>query len=866
MGVAGLWDVLRPAAKTRSLTELAVVDGFQRNKDGVRGLRIGIDASIWFFHANYGREGENPELRTLFFRCAKLLTVPFLPVFVFDGPKRPSVKRGKKISGNSHWLTEGVKNIVVAFGFEWITAPGEAEAELAYLNRIGIIDSILSDDVDTFLFGATMVIRNSSATLTGNNSASLENAAGKNDGNHTMTYSMKDITSMPEIDLTIGGLILIGLLSGGDYHTAGVTGCGPKIAHGLARAGLGDALYEAAIKLSKDDLPKFLEKWRSDLIHELKTNESGCLQRKAVAVAKTITDDFPNIEILMSYVKPITSETEGRKVNKITWEREPSVSKIAECCELYFEWGVKEVIVKRFRTVLWPGIICRSLRRSVIELDRRALLSSPVTPRKNGEKERFQPGTPSSMIRKHFASLALDSPSKKAGDLDDPEQDDAPMITSIHSQRTHASTDMLLEYRLEIDPRAMVRAAEAGVRGIRPPLTEDGEANSDAEDGKGTKRKGKWEDPDSTFRMWMPALMVDPVEKGVVDDFNNRKLKKADKKKKPAATAKAKKAADEPKAPTSKVKAPSKVKSNMTSGTANFSDSDSTTGLVRKGAAPVLPLELAEKQVRATKPISAAPKSKPSSARPALPRPTKSAPAKVPDGQAKSKAKPGPKSSSVTSELVKGSITHSQKLFAQALEEDSGSDSLDEKYKALFNTAKGNNATRESKTKSRSPFEDDEDGEFAPLWREDSPTRLKVLTTPSPRGVKHTRKNSFGSSSTESFDLRLKKSPRKEKKHKSPRVPVSLDDETSSSSDVEPAVRPSRPVSPSPYRPSPRREIGGKGQGVRPHLADLSIISISSDDSPIKPRPATARTTSNKSMPSALARKRSPTSEVIDLT
>ena len=38
-------------------------------------------------------------------------------------------------------------------------APGEAEAELAYLNRIGVIDAVLSDDVDTFVFGAHTVIR-----------------------------------------------------------------------------------------------------------------------------------------------------------------------------------------------------------------------------------------------------------------------------------------------------------------------------------------------------------------------------------------------------------------------------------------------------------------------------------------------------------------------------------------------------------------------------------------------------------------------------------------------------------------------------------------------------------------------------------
>jgi Holliday junction resolvase YEN1 len=38
-------------------------------------------------------------------------------------------------------------------------APGEAEAELAHLNSTGVIDAILSDDVDNFLFGAKVVVR-----------------------------------------------------------------------------------------------------------------------------------------------------------------------------------------------------------------------------------------------------------------------------------------------------------------------------------------------------------------------------------------------------------------------------------------------------------------------------------------------------------------------------------------------------------------------------------------------------------------------------------------------------------------------------------------------------------------------------------
>jgi Holliday junction resolvase YEN1 len=37
-------------------------------------------------------------------------------------------------------------------------APGEAEAELARLNELGIIDTILTSDADALLFGATTVI------------------------------------------------------------------------------------------------------------------------------------------------------------------------------------------------------------------------------------------------------------------------------------------------------------------------------------------------------------------------------------------------------------------------------------------------------------------------------------------------------------------------------------------------------------------------------------------------------------------------------------------------------------------------------------------------------------------------------------
>jgi Holliday junction resolvase YEN1 len=40
-----------------------------------------------------------------------------------------------------------------------LQAPGEAEAELASLSRLGLIAAVLTDDGDSFLYGTRTVIR-----------------------------------------------------------------------------------------------------------------------------------------------------------------------------------------------------------------------------------------------------------------------------------------------------------------------------------------------------------------------------------------------------------------------------------------------------------------------------------------------------------------------------------------------------------------------------------------------------------------------------------------------------------------------------------------------------------------------------------
>ncbi|KAF9512454.1 hypothetical protein BS47DRAFT_1363132 [Hydnum rufescens UP504] len=563
MGVAGLWDLLQHAAETRSLTHLAVVDGFEKNISGQRGYRIGIDASIWFFHAKSGREGENPELRLIFFRLSKLLSEPFLPLFVFDGPKRPAWKRGIQISKKPHWMIHGVKTMIAAFGFEW--------------RQIKVIDGILSDDVDNFLFGARVVIRNPGRGLTGNISNPALNSEGKDDTNHVRMFDASVLEADKEIGLTRAGFILIGLLSGGDYEEkdlpgSKLNGCGIRTAHALARCGFGDELVNAVNVLTPEELDTYLVQWRDALRGELCTNSRGLLSRKEKRLAESIDETFPNLTILRAYVHPVTTETETRgkppEPPVVRWSREHSLARLARFCEEKFEWGTMTIVPRRFRTLLWHGAVIRILRRAALDLDagivrggplmstEQPLLSAsgydldnPSTPMKpkplsdlgviHSDARGGNPiGTPSKMITKYFSELGLDSPYKPFIEEDDADQNGNALVVKITGSTTnHASSDHILEYRIEIDPTQLIRLTQSGIQGVRDePDNGDCDSADEGEDGepreKG-KKKGAPVDPFSRHRIWVPASMLAMVEKDLVDVFEEaeeaKRVKKAKK-------------------------------------------------------------------------------------------------------------------------------------------------------------------------------------------------------------------------------------------------------------------------------------------------------------------------------------------------
>ncbi|KAJ6533266.1 hypothetical protein B0H10DRAFT_2204768 [Mycena sp. CBHHK59/15] len=350
MGIKGLWKELEHIEQKISLHNLAVGTGFIGNATGRRTFRVGIDASGWIYRACY-RHGstQSPELVALFSRCSRLFRLPFVPLFVFDGPNRPSMKRGKVVRGNDHWLTADFKRMLDGFGFKWAVAPGEAEAELAAMSNANVVDAILTDDSDSFVFGASIVLRIRSED---------------NENYEASRYSAFDIASV--LGLSREDFILIALLAGGDYSD-GLSKCGITIAIGLAHAGLGRKLISGLSGQSGGDAILFLRTWCGLLRSELSTNTSGHLPHQYPQLAAEIPSEFPDLDIINLYLHPLVSE-QMPAANSLHL-CSPWLDVLACFAEDHFTWGSSIGILAHFADQLFAGLVIRELVQQALVAD-----------------------------------------------------------------------------------------------------------------------------------------------------------------------------------------------------------------------------------------------------------------------------------------------------------------------------------------------------------------------------------------------------------------------------------------------------------------------------------------------------------------
>jgi flap endonuclease-1 len=191
-------------------------------------------------------------LNGLFYRFTKMMQYDIHFVFVFDGKTpdlkiRERVRRSqlknqaeskyekakeeenlddmKKYAARTSRLTPemiaDVKELIAALGCPVIQAPGEGEAQAAYMVKKKHAYASLSQDADSLIFGCSLVIKN--LTISGR-----KKLPGKLSYD-TVTPELISLSdTLTSLSINLDQLIVIAILTGTDYNYGGVKGIGPK--------------------------------------------------------------------------------------------------------------------------------------------------------------------------------------------------------------------------------------------------------------------------------------------------------------------------------------------------------------------------------------------------------------------------------------------------------------------------------------------------------------------------------------------------------------------------------------------------------------------------------------------------------------
>ena len=268
------------------------------------------------------------------------MRTPVQPLFVFDGKDKPKWKRDKLSGVGDKELNGDAKRLLKLLGITWHNAPGEAEAECALLQKHGIVDAVLSEDGDTLMFGCTRA---------------LSKYSSESKSSPTPTHvNMYDVSS-PGL-LGKEGMILVAMMSGGDYYPQGVPGCGTKIASAAANAGFGKSLCQ----LDKSD-DRGRQEWRESLMHELRTNESRFFSRKSPALALEMSKgDFPDMDILQYYKHPSVSKSLDGVSEKFAQSKDIYVEDLREFTREKLGWDFRGGAIW-FMRQLAPALLVQNM-------------------------------------------------------------------------------------------------------------------------------------------------------------------------------------------------------------------------------------------------------------------------------------------------------------------------------------------------------------------------------------------------------------------------------------------------------------------------------------------------------------------------
>jgi Holliday junction resolvase YEN1 len=290
--------------------------------------------------------------KLMFYRICRFLTLNIQLISVFDGPGRPWKRGGRGNGKIDYGKRDLLKDVLRSFGIPYHEAPGEAEAECARMQILGMVDAVWSQDSDCLMFGCTLWIRDDRVVKEkGTKDRSKENT--QKDKKTARVVRAKDLKDRLQIDRE--GLVLFAMLVGGDYDTTGLPGCGPSMALKAIRKGLGQTLCVCRSQRDCDI-------WRTQLIE--------CLPRYG-GRGSTVPIGFPDYKTLMKYNSPKVTGDEALKSNarlNLDHMRPIDELKLLEVTSSRFNiWG------RLYMNWVGPVLLTRSLSSRSAALPREAV-------------------------------------------------------------------------------------------------------------------------------------------------------------------------------------------------------------------------------------------------------------------------------------------------------------------------------------------------------------------------------------------------------------------------------------------------------------------------------------------------------------
>lgn len=174
----------------------------------------------------------------------------------------------------THIMVTECQQLLKLFGLPYVTAPMEAEAQCAELVSLGLVDGIVTDDSDIFLFGGTRVYKNMF-----------------NQAKFVECYLTSDLEK--EYSLDRQKLIRVAHLLGSDY-TEGLPSVGPV----------------TALEIISDfeDLEAFTEWWNAvQMGQKLPAEDASNALRKKLRKTATkilLPNNFPDKRVDIAYLNP----------------------------------------------------------------------------------------------------------------------------------------------------------------------------------------------------------------------------------------------------------------------------------------------------------------------------------------------------------------------------------------------------------------------------------------------------------------------------------------------------------------------------------------------------------------------------------